>query len=133
VDPDEQPHPDGVERRVGRRVEVPHLRGRWTFRKPRKLRPPATLAAEARVVDLSVTGALLEAPTSAYVVPDVVVGIEFMGHRGRAVVRHVRTGDRGETLYGVEFLYLEPRLRELVYRAVTKEDLRRDWHWAIAR
>lgn len=87
---------------------------RWLWIRPRP--------AAAEVIDLSVSGALLLAPTNPEVRTGSVVELSCDGARGRVQVRHVHQSlDPEQHYYGVLFLQLQPELRQRLFDLVAKE------------
>lgn len=101
-------------RTVGLQVTWSPPSRRWLWIRPRP--------AAAEVIDLSVSGALLLAPTNPQVRTGLVVEMECDGARGRVQVRHVHQSlDPEQHYYGVQFLQLQPELRERLFDVVAKE------------
>jgi hypothetical protein len=106
----------GKERRIGKRVPGYGVRGSWVPMTGRLIGVGAV-----RLIDVSATGALIEAPISAKVVVGSQVRLELSGRHGSAVVRRIaKASTRGSCRYGVEFLTGD--LRELVTELAQQRD-----------
>ena len=116
------------------RHEVAPIRAtiEWDVRTKRVKLKREEVADEAVVVDLSLEGALIEAPSTSKHEKGDVVEVRLGGAAGQATIRHVRLGDGGDTwLYGVKWI-LSPELREAVENGVEQlresaGELRRAW------
>jgi hypothetical protein len=77
--------------------------------------------AAAEIVDLSVSGALLQGPANGKVHPGTLAELELEGAVGVVEVRHVKATDDPDSFhYGVQFLRMEPKLRQRVYDLVAE-------------
>ena len=116
------------------RHEVAPMRAtiEWDVRTERVKFKRKERSVEAVVVDLSLEGALIEAPLSSKHDKDDQVQIRLGGAEGGATIRHFRLGDNRDTwLYGVKWIHT-PALREAVENGVEQlrenaAELRRSW------
>lgn len=103
--------------RIGRRVERPGLAMTWrpaARERPRVTRRATRRQPTAEVIDLSVTGAKVRVVENdpLYIGCQVTIGLE--GGSGTAAVRRLEPGSDHTTIYGIQFLQLDARLREVV-------------------
>jgi hypothetical protein len=119
------------DRRIGRRVRVDPASLEWVPLLPRKYFRRARRSERGEVVELSITGARVRAPAHDGVVVGTRVRIAVGGHDGLVAVRRIYlSNDSTCVTYGVEFLRLDPGLRELVDRTLSTrrpDDL--IWRW----
>lgn len=115
------------ERRIGERKAVVGLRCRWDLdavgQKRRLFRKP--VEQQGDVIDLSVSGATVIAPTSDLLTVGTTVAIEIEGGRGGVAIRNIRPSTHhGMSCYGIEFLQLDPTVRKKVneFVAVDRPD-----------
>lgn len=112
------------ERRIGTRTRMTPLQIDWRLpdpdRKKRRRADPAT--ESAWIVDVSVTGAAIEAPLSEDLFKGHRVRIGVDGSVGIVVIRRVTPTDNEWTVrYGVEFVDLDPEL-EAVFRGLLEKE-----------
>ena len=109
--------PRSSNRRIGERVEVDPIAvslvldrsGRRGLR-----RRPAEISG--RIVDVSVSGAAIECPTSAELANRTVASLSVHGSLSTVrVVRSTPGTSPGTRIYGVMFVHLDPRLQEELY------------------
>jgi len=123
------------ERRIGRRIQLGGLTMELTEPAParRRFRRPTGPAVHVvDVIDLSVSGALVEGPDTEGLTHGIVVRVRLAGCAGRGRIRRVvRDDGTGRARYGVEFVETDPALRrqidDLVGRALHPEGDPR-WH-----
>ena len=109
------------DKRIGRRVEHTGLSMSWrpAVREKRRLTGRATRRGEtAAVIDVSLIGAKVVVVENdpLYVGCQVEIGLD--GGRGTAAVRRLEPGPDHTTVYGIQFLQLDKRLREVVSQLV---------------
>ncbi|MCU1345462.1 MAG: hypothetical protein JWL70_1728 [Acidimicrobiia bacterium] len=128
------PSPFGDERRIGQRVRITDLAWTWEVPRPRgrfALGSARLVLQEARVVNLSVTGAGLLAPHNKLLHPGVRVAVLVGETAGVVQIRQVRsTFDEDSSYYGVRFVVLDDDLRRVLYDLVARDRLHLDpvWH-----
>lgn len=112
--------PATYDRRLGSRLRVAAgAPVRWLPLAPTKLLRRARHPQRAWVVDLSITGARIKAPVDSTIVRGSHVEIEVKQARGIVRVRRIDVAiDPRMALYGVEFLQLDPPLKELIDRTL---------------
>lgn len=127
--------PEG--RRVGRRVPTPGLWFEWQPAapkgRPRPLRRRGQGQHQARIVDLSITGARVVVDGAEPLLIGTTVSIGLVGGAGTCKVRRVEVGDDDECTYGVEFLWLDTALRDTIDDLVTGDRGSLDERWHRAR
>jgi hypothetical protein len=106
-----------IERRIGVRVPTEGIEVGWV---PSPdvidLRDEGFIG---RVVEVSVTGAAIDASNALPVDLESRASVRFGGTESTVTVRHVSpTGEPGVTRYGIEWARLEDPLRQLVYGVV---------------
>ncbi len=93
----------------------------WGVPEPTRRRRRAS-PETAWLVDLSVTGASIEAPRSDNLRVGHRIRVALDGHPGTVVIRRIAPTSSEWTLrYGVEFVELEPALADLL-RRILEED-----------
>ncbi len=110
----------GVERRIGTRVHVEPIDVVLRFRSASArlfgLRSPKVVERSARIVEVSVSGALVEGPDEPELQPGTDIAIRVDGHDSAAKVRRRVPGRRpGVVGYGVEFLRLDDGLQRTLH------------------
>lgn len=107
------------ERRIGRRTEThPPIELEWAVGPGAELAPTSS-SSTGRLLDISVTGAAIEAPTSAALHPGAVVVVRYQGHEGQVTVERVAESPNiGLSLHGVSFAGMSDELREEFYSIV---------------
>ncbi len=116
------------------RHEVAPMRAtiEWDVRTERVKFKREERSDDAVVVDLSLEGALIEAPLSSKHDKGDQIQVRLGGAEGGATIRHVRLGDNRDTwLYGIKWNHT-PALREAVENGVEQlrenaAELRRNW------
>ena len=109
------------ERRIGERFQThePHLGWRvppksGSARRDRRRRTPSS---DCRFLDVSITGARLLAPEA----DDLCVGsqilVDYDGEPTSVKIRRVERHNPAFSVYGVSFIQLGPRLKQIVYAA----------------
>ena len=106
----------GPEKRLGKRQSTPDITIGWRTdheaRKGLRMKPDPQ---EGLIVDLSVTGAGVLAPTADDLRPGMRVKVSFRGEDGSVIVRRVSpTTDPAVTRYGVSFQDFDQRLLNAV-------------------
>lgn len=106
------------ERRIGRRTEThPPIELEWAVG-PGVEVPPSS-SSTGRLLDISVTGAAIEAPTSTALHPGAEVTVRYRDHEGQVTVERVAESPNiGLSLYGVSFAGMSDELREEFYAIV---------------
>ena len=95
----------------------------WSIRAQRAGRLRSRQTVTARVLELSVTGALVRCPPLEGIDVNNRVIIDAQGDVGSAVVRRIESSpDETIVEYGVEFMHLEDGLRDKIY-AMTIPDV----------
>lgn len=104
------------ERRIGGRYQVSLIHLTWRPELPPKWFRRSTKPQRATIVDLSVTGALIQAPANEEIHRGTMVNITFGGaHQGRVQVQRVKaTPDPNVAYYGVRFVSLDATVRQLI-------------------
>lgn len=131
-EPVEQPGHQG--RRIGRRVPAPELWFEWQPDKVpgRKLWLRARPDRQARILDLSITGARVEVRGGPPLPVGTRVTIGLDGAAGSCVVRRCeRHGD--STVYGVQFSHLGAALTNKINSLVADDDGTLEERWRRAR
>ena len=99
---------------MARRVAVVGLTIQWNVRVKRGIMFGTSIASDAgEVLDLSIWGASISAPTSFRLDNNVTVTIALDDSRGIVKIKSMRPGHRPRhTIYGVEFVELDPLLQK---------------------
>lgn len=111
-----------LQRRLVERYRVEQFRLAWDVQERKagllgRRRESSSRAGE--VMDVSITGAAVLAPTDPTIRRGSTVVIEVDGHRGAVRVRHVRpTEDPERSVYGIEFAEVEPELHDRFLRPI---------------
>lgn len=120
-------------RRIGRRVSTPGLWIDWQPAASRgrllPLQRQGAYVPQARIVDLSITGARVVVAEAAPLGVGMTVCIGMDAGAGTCEVRRVETKDTGESTYGVEFIWLDSALSDKVSDLVTGDRGSLDEHW----
>ena len=106
-------------RRLGRRGLVQFHDWSWQVWPIRPKGSKKRHVVTARVIEVSVTSALLQCPTLAGVVVNHRIGFDANGLAGTAVVRRIEPLPDGLTYYGVEFITIDPDLGDQIYSTLT--------------
>lgn len=120
------------ERRIGRRTEThPPIELEWAAGPGVEL-PTTSSSSTGRLLDISVTGAAIEAPTSTALHPGAMVVVRYQGHEGEVTVERVAESPNvGLSLYGVSFAGMSEELRDEFYKIVAgdrpEQALHRVW------
>ncbi|HSL56270.1 MAG TPA: PilZ domain-containing protein [Acidimicrobiales bacterium] len=123
------------ERRIGRRVQLGGLTMEVTVPAParrRFRRPGGPTVHVMDVIDLSVSGALVEGPDTEGLGHGTVVPIRLEGREGLVRIRRVLRDEQAQrSRYGIEFIETDPELRlqidTLIGRALHPDGEPR-WH-----
>lgn len=94
------------DQRIGRRhaVDPTHVRWRTDQKRRKKMFAKADGLQTGVIVDLSISGAGIRAPSDEEIQVGDSVGIEVGGHIGAVTIRRITPCEVvGEALYGVEF------------------------------
>lgn len=130
-----RPLPPSYNRRIGARAAITPIPINWLPALPRKHFHRAEKPRPAVIEELSVTGARVRALAD----PSVRIGTQVViandGASGVVEVRRIEAApDAIESLYGVQFVRLDPELQQLFDRAASTDghdDV--DWRWDSAR
>lgn len=120
------------ERRIGRRTEThPPIELEWATTPSMEL-PTSSSSCTGRLLDISVTGAAIEAPTSTALHPGATVLVRYRGHGGEVTVERVAESPNvGLSLFGVSFAGMSEELRDEFYSIVAgdrpEQALHRVW------
>ena len=108
------------ERRIGTRYPVSLFQLTWQPELPKKWFRRSTKPERATIVDLSVTGACIQAPANDEIQRGTTVRIAFGGaHRGVVRVQRVEVAPGSSVAYyGVQFVSLDAALQQLINDAV---------------
>ncbi len=117
--------------RITPRYPIPPLRATWHAPSRRRI-GPRTSSVEIRLVDISIAGALLIAPSNDRLETGSRLKIEFGDTDGVAEIRNVRPCDHeGFSYYGINYFRMSDEMRELVHGVVAKiradNDLTTSW------
>jgi hypothetical protein len=111
-------------RRMGRRVSPEGLWVSWepvrTGRGRRRHKGAAR--SYALVFDVSISGARVEVGSGELLTVGSMVTIGLEGNHGDVRIRRAVLEQDGRTIYGVEFVYLDERLRRCLESMVHGED-----------
>jgi len=125
------------DRRIGQRVRITDLAWTWEVPKARTrltIGPTRLVLQEARVVNLSVTGAGLLAHHNKALHPGVRLAFLVGQATGVVQVRQVRsTFDENSSYYGVRFVVLDDELRRVLYDLVAHDRRHLDSAWTSSR
>jgi hypothetical protein len=103
------------ERRIGQRTEThPPIELEWAVGPGVEVSPSSS--STGRLLDISVTGAAIEAPTSAALLPGAAVTVRYRDHEGQVTVAD--SPNIGLSLYGVSFAGMSDELRDEFYTIV---------------
>jgi hypothetical protein len=122
------------DRRIGQRVRIIDLAWTWEVPRPRgrfTIGPTRLMLEQAKVVNLSVTGAGLLAPQNKAVHPGLRLAFLVGEATGVVQIRQVRsTFDEHSSYYGVRFVMLDDDLRRTLYDIVAEDRRHLDpiWH-----
>ena len=120
-------------RRIGSRLPVGRFVVDWGPQLPKKRFSRRRIPETAAILELSVTGALMRAPSNLRIEYGTHVAIGTGVGRGVVAVRRIEPDDMDHWLYGVSFVALDLTLRELIYDTVAADrpaDL--EWRWRQA-
>lgn len=126
----QQSGPDG--RRIGRRVPTTGLSFSWQPATSRSRRRKAA-GALAQVIDLSITGARVTVEGDRWLHVGTSVRIGMDSGAGTCVVRRVDAGGDHETVYGIEFVWLDQELNERIHDLVVGDRGSLDEAWRHVR
>ncbi len=106
------------ERRIGRRTEThPPIELEWAVGPG--VEPAPSSSSTGRLLDISVTGAAIEAPTSSALHAGAEVVVRYRDHEGHVTVERVAESPNiGLSLYGVSFAGMSAELRDEFYAIV---------------
>jgi hypothetical protein len=118
----EVPRPSN--RRIGERVAVEPIAANLVLDhgggRRRLRRRPAVVPG--RIVDVSVSGAAIECPSSNQIPNRTLVSLEVHGSVSTARVVRSTATPRGEgRIYGLAFVRLDPRLRDELYAVLGRD------------
>ncbi len=126
------------ERRIGRRKPAEDLAVTWCVR-PEDSGPNGhervngVVERPGRVVDVSVTGAAIDGPIDLPVRPGSQAKLRFRGTESLVTVCRYQATDQADTArYGVEFVSVDPALKDRVYRTIA-EGRPDEAQWYLAR
>ena len=112
-----------VERRIGGRFQMHEPRMGWRVSEKagtaRRDRRRGKAAPECRFLDVSVTGARLLAPEGRDLRVGSLIVLDHDGESSKVRIRRVEAYNHAFSVYGVSFVELGPRLKEIVYSADT--------------
>lgn len=114
IDQDDSRRPDEVPR-MGERYEIDGLHATWLV--PKAL--GRTSATKVKLIDVSVAGALVEAPLSKHLKVGSRITWELNGLSGAIEIRNVREVN-GVGHFGVSYFRLDDELGDLINRVVKK-------------
>ena len=124
-------------RRIGRRVSTPWLWIDWQPAahggRPLPLRRQGAAVQQARIADLSITGARVVLTDAEPLGVGTTVTIGMDAGAGLCEIRRVETNETGERTYGVEFIWLDSELSDKVSDLVTGDRGSLDEHWYRSR
>ena len=92
----------------------------WIAPQGGRVLPNRKKMVEAKLLDLSVAGALVRAPKSSAIKTGSQIDICLSGEAGIVQVRNMRTGDDGLVLYGVVFHRISPALEAAIYDGIAR-------------
>jgi hypothetical protein len=105
------------ERRIGERFGLHDPVFQWRVppdtagrRERRKTKP-----SECRFLDVSVTGALILAPVASDLRVGARVLVGYDGESTSVRIRRIEPYNKSQSIYGVSFVDLAPRLQELIF------------------
>lgn len=127
--------------RLSDRFHVEGMTMTWIVPNNRKLFGKKTANIDVQIIDLSIAGALLVGPRIDEIRGGSRVPFLYEGAHGVAEIRHIRPADdvpdfANGAYYGVVFINLPSRLKELVFahiadrRGHRDEDLHELWNHA---
>jgi PilZ domain-containing protein len=107
------------ERRIGERFQTHEPRMGWRVwsanaRRDNRRRKPLP---ECRFLDVSITGARLLAPEAHDLRVGSLMVLDYDGEATMVKIRRVESYNNAFSVYGVSFIELGPRLKEIVYAA----------------
>jgi PilZ domain-containing protein len=115
------------ERRIGERFQAEEPRMGWRVpqksgnaRRDRRRTPNS----ECRFLDVSITGARLLAPEEMDLRVGSQILVDYNGEPTSVKIRRVERHNHAFSVYGVSFIELGPRLKQIVYAADTKRSQR---------
>ena len=118
------------ERRIGERFQTNEPRMGWRVaqksgnaRRDRRRREPIS---ECRFLDVSITGARLLAPDAQDLRVGSQISLDYNGESTSVMIRRVEPHKNAFSVYGVSFLHLGPRLKQIVYAADTARSQRHE-------
>ena len=124
--------PTAYNRRIGRRVPVTTTASlSWLLLVPPKRFGRKRKPQQGWVVDLSLTGARIKAPTDPVVADGSLVAIGVGDLHGVVEVRRIDAAiDPAVSLYGVQFLRLDARLQDLINHTLSaRRPDQKQWRW----
>jgi hypothetical protein len=129
--------PTAESRRIGQRLRTAELSLVWEVPRPRprlSFMPRKTMLQDAKVVNLSVTGAGLLAPPNDGLRVGIRVTVKIGGAIGVVQIRRMgATYDEGLVYYGVRFVVLPADFSRIVYDMLGSERQTFDDRWLTAR
>ena len=122
------------ERRIGERFQADEPRLSWRVPQKsgnaRRDRRPQTPVSECRFLDVSITGARLLGPEEIDLRVGSQILVDYNGEPTSVRIRRVERHNPAFSVYGVSFIELGPRLKQVVYAADTARSQR---HGTVAR
>lgn len=114
----------GSERRLGRRYHINPVRVGWRLRRVDTINGQVELPATdgGHLLDLSVTGARIDAPYSPDLDLEMSLVIDLMGVSGPVVIRRITPSKNPENrVYGLEFSDPDGPLTDLVHHKLLSQ------------
>ena len=106
--------------RLSVRYRVAGIGIEWIAPQGGRVLPNRKRTVDAKLLDLSVAGALVRAPMSSAIKTGSQIGIRLSGESGTVQVRNIRTGDDELVLYGVVFHRISPALEAAIYDGIAR-------------
>lgn len=121
---------------MGRRVHIPEVWLDWHpsgVKGRRRWGRRSMAAPRAQVLDLSLTGARVLVANEPELRRGTEVRIELDSASGRCRIARVDPGAAGMIIYGIQYLDLEPALRETINGLVSADRKSLDLRWEHTR
>lgn len=113
------------ERRLVERFAVPEVPLTVAYDRRGVFRARSSASLCAVMLDVSVVGAQIVAPSSHHLVIRSAIQIELGGDHGKAIVRDIQDSDGTGTRYGVEFVEMTPRFRARILALADRASVER--------